>query len=53
MYEIVKRVMAKISKNATMDEIKNVLSLECREATFEINSRDYSDMLDLIILALN
>lgn len=53
MEEIVKNVLRKLDKNATLTQIKETLKSECNKATFEVNKTDWIDMFDKIIISLN
>lgn len=52
MKNIVMNTLEKINKHYTLDEIKAVLTDECKKATFEITEEDYNEMFGDILYTL-
>lgn len=52
MKNIVMNTLAKVNKDSTLDEIKEVMKAECAKADFEITNSDWNDMLTDVIYIL-
>lgn len=53
MRNIINNAIKLLNKKSTLDEIKAVLSAECKKATFTITNEDWNYMFDEVLLGLS